>query len=217
MKIVIKSWSTGNVLYACEAPSLRAAVEAAVAVGADLSSADLRWADLRSAELRSANLHGASLRGASLNSADLRGANLSSADLNSADLRGASLNSADLRGANLSSADLRGANLSSADLSSADLHWADLHGASLRGAVLPDGRTYEAYRQDPLAGICDDPEARARAEAAWGHHTWTDCPMHAAHGWSGIGDAPADRQRDVAAFVALFDARLLERAAQETT
>ena len=192
MKIVIKSWSTGNVLYACEAPSLRAAVEAAVAVGADLSSADLRWADLRSAELRSANLHGASLRGASLNSADLRGANLSSADL-------------------------RGANLSSADLSSADLHWADLHGASLRGAVLPDGRTYEAYRQDPLAGICDDPEARARAEAAWGHHTWTDCPMHAAHGWSGIGDAPADRQRDVAAFVALFDARLLERAAQETT
>ena len=192
MKIVIKSWSTGNVLYACEAPSLRAAVEAAVAVGADLSSADLRWADLRSAELRSANLHGASLRGASLNSADLRGANLSSADL-------------------------RGANLSSADLSSADLHWADLHGASLRGAVLPDGRTDEAYRQDPLAGICDDPEARARAEAAWGHHTWTDCPMHAAHGWSGIGDAPADRQRDVAAFVALFDARLLERAAQETT
>lgn len=74
---------------------------------------------------------------------------------------------------------------------------------------MPDGRAWEVYSADPLAGVCDEPEARQRAIAAWGNHQWTNCPMHAAHGYSDIGDAPADKRILVAAFVAIFDANLL--------
>ncbi len=99
-------------------------------------------------------------------------------------------------------------------LRGADLTGADLTRADLTDATMPDGRAWELYRLDAPAGICDAPEARERAIAAWGSHTWQDCPMHAAHGWSDLGDAPADKRRDVAAFVALFDARLLERPSE---
>jgi hypothetical protein len=68
---------------------------------------------------------------------------------------------------------------------------------------------WELYKLDPMAGICDEPAARDRAAAAWDKHSWQDCPLHAAYGWNGLGDAPADRRRDVAAFVAVFDATLL--------
>src|SRR3990167_1426328 len=91
----------------------------------------------------------------------------------------------------------------------ASLNRASLDGASLVGAIMPDGRTWEAYKLDPLAGICDEPEARKRAIAAWGSHTWGACPMHMAHGWNSISDAPGDKRIAVAAFVALFDSRLL--------
>ena len=74
---------------------------------------------------------------------------------------------------------------------------------------MPDGRTFEAYAADPLAGICQDAAARSRAVAAWGNHSWRDCPMHAANGYTGIGDAPAAARLAVAAFVALFDGVLL--------
>ena len=104
----------------------------------------------------------------------------------------------------------RRADLRRADLRRAGLGGADLRGADLRRAIMPDGRTWADYTADPLAGICDDPEARARATAAWEEHTWEDCPMHAAHGWTGVADAPAARRIAVAAFVALFDARLLD-------
>jgi len=144
-------------------------------------------------------LHGADLRGA-----DLRGARLSEADLHGARLHGADLHWADLHGANL-----RWADLSEADLHGARLHGADLHGARLRWATMPDGRTFEAYAADPLAGICQDAAARSRAVAAWGKHSWEDCPVHAAMGYNGIDDAPADTRLAVAAFVALFDALLL--------
>ena len=149
--------------------------------------------------LRGANLHGADLRGADLHGADLHGA-----DLREAYLSGADLNGADLREAYLSGADLRGADLSEADLSEADLHEADLH-----VATMPDGRTFEAYAADPLAGICQDAAARSLAVAAWGKHSWEDCPVHAAMGYTGIGDAPAAARLAVAAFVALFDGVLL--------
>ena len=124
-------------------------------------------------------------------------------------LIGARLRGADLSGANLRRADLHGADLSEADLSEADLHEADLHEADLSGATMPDGRTFEAYAADPLAGICQDAAARSRAVAAWGKHSWEDCPVHAAMGYNGIDDAPADTRLAVAAFVALFDALLL--------
>ena len=122
-------------------------------------------------------------------------ANLTEADLGGADLRGA-----DLNGANLREADLSGANMSGAHLREVSLRRADL-----REAVLPDGRSLAEWRADPLAGLCTEPEAVERARAAWGAHTWQDCPMHAAHGWVGIDDAPEDKRVLVATFVALFD------------
>ena len=144
------------------------------------------------------------LRGANLRGADLHGADLSEADLSGAELRGA-----DLRGANLRGADLSGANLRGAYLHGAYLHGAHLSGADLSRATMPDGRTFEAYAADPLAGICQDAAARSRAVTAWGNHSWRDCPMHVANGYTGIGDAPAAARLAVAAFVALFDGVLL--------
>jgi len=129
---------------------------------------------------------------------------LHGADLSRADLSGADLHGAGLRGAGLHGADLHGANLSGADLSEADLREADL-----REATMPDGRTFDAYTADPLAGICQDAAARSRAVAAWGNHSWEGCPMHAANGYNGVGDAPAAARIAVAAFVALFDSLLL--------
>ena len=126
-----------------------------------------------------------------------------------ASLVGASLDGAYLNGASLVGASLDGASLVGASLNGASLNGASIVGASLVGAIMPDGRTWEEYKLDPLAGICDEPEARKRAIAAWGEHTWEACPMHAAHGWKGIGDAPKDKRIAVAAFVALFDSHLL--------
>ena len=167
--------------------------------GANLHGADLRWADLRWADLHGADLRWANLSGADLSEADLSGAGLHGADLSGADLSGAGLHGADLRGADLRWAKLRGA----------DLHGADLSEADLSRATMPDGRTFEEYAADPLAGICQDAAARSRAVAAWGNHSWGDCPMHAANGYNGVGDAPAATRIAVAAFVALFDGLLL--------
>ena len=172
--------------------------------GADLHGADLHGADLREADLRGADLHGADLREADLHGADLHGADLSEARLSEADLRGANLSGANLSGANLSEARLHGADLREADLRRAYLRVTDLH-----EATMPDGRTFEAYAADPLAGICQDTAARSRAVAAWGKHSWEDCPVHAAMGYNGVDDAPADTRLAVAAFVALFDGLLL--------
>ena len=108
-----------------------------------------------------------------------------------------------LDGANLKGADLEGANLDGANLRSANLRGADPYLPPLR---LVDGRTIEEWRADPLAGLCTEPKTVSRAVAAWGNHTWKDCPMHAAHGWNDLGDAPKDKRRLVACFVALFDA-----------
>jgi hypothetical protein len=128
MKIQIKERSTAEVIFECEATSIREAVEKAVEARvslryADLSNADLRNANLRNADLRAANLRAAYLRAAYLSDANLRGANLRAADLSAADL---------------SAADLRDANLSNADLSNADLRDADLRNANLIDANLSD-------------------------------------------------------------------------------
>jgi Pentapeptide repeats (8 copies) len=118
---------------------------------------------------------------------------------------------ASLRGANLRGAYLRGADLGGAYLRGANLRGAYLRGANLRGATMPDGRAWADFLLDPLAGICSDPEARKRAVEAWGNHEWTSCPMHAAHGWTSIDQAPEAIRRNVAAFVAVFDAGLLPK------
>lgn len=119
--------------------------------------------------------------------------------------------------ANLAGADLADADLTDANLAGADLTGAKLTGANLTGATMPDGRTWEAYRADHLAGICSDPVVKARAVAAWGAHKWTSCPMHSALGIDGLTDiSDADTRRNVAAWVALYDAGLLDKPGQVT-
>ena len=146
---------------------------------------------------------------ANLSWANLSGANLSGADLSGANLRGADLRGADLSGADLRGADLSGAYLRGADLSGADLRVAYLREADLSGATLPCGVKFEDYKKDPLAGLCKEPEARKRAVDAWGNHKWTNCPMHEGLGISRVEEATENIRLNVAAFVALFDAKLL--------
>jgi len=152
---------------------------------------------------------GSSLRSADLRENDLTGANLTEADLTGANLTEADLYVADLTGANLTEADLYGADLTGANLTEANLTRAYLWKTNLTGAIMPDGRTWEAYRTDPLAGICEEPEARDRAISAWNSHSWRNCPMHTAYGWTSIEDAPETKRLLVSAFVALFDSELL--------
>ena len=96
VKIEIKSWFSGDVLFEYESDNatMKKAVEAAVDDNADLSGANLRDADLSGADLRDADLSGADLSGANLRDADLRDADLSGADLRDADLRDADLRDA---------------------------------------------------------------------------------------------------------------------------
>nr|DAK32015.1 MAG TPA: pentapeptide repeat protein [Caudoviricetes sp.] len=78
VKIEIKSWFSGDVLFEYESDNatMKKAVEAAVDDNADLSGADLSGADLRDADLSGADLSGANLRDADLSGADLSGADL---------------------------------------------------------------------------------------------------------------------------------------------
>jgi len=80
----------GTIAYdAPSAATMRDAVTAAVAAGADLAGANLRGADLRGADLTGADLAGANLAGAYLSGADLREADFTRAYLRGADLSGA--------------------------------------------------------------------------------------------------------------------------------
>ena len=78
VKIEIKSWFSGDVLFEYESDNatMKKAVEAAVDDNADLSGADLSGADLSGADLSGADLSGANLSGANLRDADLSGADL---------------------------------------------------------------------------------------------------------------------------------------------
>jgi uncharacterized protein YjbI with pentapeptide repeats len=131
MKIEIKSWLTGSVLFEGDFSSIADALKEALRSGANLCFA---------------NLSGAALSRANLSGADLSGANLSEANLSSANLSGANLSGANLSEANLSSANLSRANLSEANLSSANLS-----GAYLSGAYLSEADWY-AYAQVSFNG-----------------------------------------------------------------
>ena len=208
-ELTIKNMA-GETLLTTSGSSLRSA---------DLREADLTWANLTDADLTDADLTGADLTGVNLTWIVLQDANITEANLTEANLRMANLTRANLKGANLTGANLTGADLTGADLTKANLRMANLTranlkganltGANLTGAIMPDGRIWEAYRADPLAGICEDPEARARALSAWGNHTWRNCPMHTAYGWTSIQDAPETKRLLVSAFIALFDSELL--------
>ena len=64
MKVTVKSYFTGSVLFELETESLKKCLEVAVLSGADLRDAVLRGADLRGAVLSGAVLSGAVLSGA---------------------------------------------------------------------------------------------------------------------------------------------------------
>lgn len=83
MKIELKKWMTGQVIFAheCENNTIKKTVEEAVKQGVSLA-----WADLVGANLSGAKLSGAKLSGAQLSGANLAGANLSGANLAWADL-----------------------------------------------------------------------------------------------------------------------------------
>ena len=133
-------------------------------------------------------------------------ASLTEASLTGANLRWANLRGADLTEASLTGADLTGATLIGADLTGAELSVADLTGAVLLGATMPDGRLWERYRAAHLDGLCSSTAVQARAAAAWGHKEWSDCPMHAAHGWTSLsGIVDETLHRDVACWIALHD------------
>ena len=103
MKVEIKHWITGAVLFAHSADvnGIEIALRAAINADANLRDANLRDANLCGANLRDANLRGANLRDANLCGANLCGANLRDANLRGANLRGANLCGANLCGANL--------------------------------------------------------------------------------------------------------------------
>ena len=101
---ILSRWDAAAVLWDSPCTTKKAAVEAAVAAGANLRDANLRDANLSDANLSGADLRGANLRGANLRGANLRDANLSDANLSDANLSGANLSGADLSGADLSGA-----------------------------------------------------------------------------------------------------------------
>ena len=111
MLIEIKHRYTNNVLFACEAENMRAAVIQALG-----KVADLRGANLRGANLRNTDLRGIDLTGANLTEADLTGSDLRNAVLTGADLTRVNLTRTDLTGAVLREAILTGANLTKTDL-----------------------------------------------------------------------------------------------------
>jgi uncharacterized protein YjbI with pentapeptide repeats len=121
-----------------------------------LTEADLSGANLRRADLRGAHLYQADLSGANLIHADLRNTNLIEADLSGAELKFAKLGEAGLGEADLSSANLSSANLSRADLYKANLNNAqgitneelEQQSSSLKGAIMPNGQTYEDWLKD---------------------------------------------------------------------
>ena len=69
MKIEIRSRYTNEVIYECEAESLRAALEECARLGRNLAGAYLAGADLAGAYLAGADLYGANLAGANLDGA----------------------------------------------------------------------------------------------------------------------------------------------------
>lgn len=84
---------------------------------------------------------------------NLEGVNLSRVKLCRASFRHTFLKNANLQGSNLQNACLFGAFLRGADLSGANLTGAtlgcDLRDANLTQTIMPDGRTYEEWLEEP--------------------------------------------------------------------
>lgn len=94
MKIQIEDRYSSEVIFECEAKSLKECVERAIKKNANLGIANLGNANLGGTNLGNANLGGANLGGANLGGANLGNANLGSANLGGANLGNANLGNA---------------------------------------------------------------------------------------------------------------------------
>ena len=158
MHIQIKNGFNKSMLFEGEFASLRACVEEAVRVRANLSGA----------ELYRANLSRANLSGANLCWADLSGANLCWADLSRA---------------NLYRANLSRANLCWADLSRANLSEANLSGAKWReGVTLKQSPVKECTRSDGYLFRLLDCDVGWRVSAGCRFFTLEEAWRHWGHG-----------------------------------
>jgi hypothetical protein len=178
---------------------------------ANFENADCNQSDFCGARLRGANFRGANLRRASFDGAYLRYADFRRADISLVGFPGADIRDADLRNANLAYANCRGTLFEGADFRGADFTYAGFRGARLSSSIMPDGRTWEEYRSDPLKGICRTPKARERAIKAWGGHSWTTCPVNAANRYRGLAEVPDEDRLLVVTFLALYDSKLLDK------
>jgi Pentapeptide repeats (8 copies) len=201
MTIIRDRYDPARPIFQSKDILLQTTVTRAVCAGQSLGRAFLRDADLKGAALCRAKLEIADLQ-----NADLSGTNLQRASLEHADLRNANLHGTNFRDANLLDAKLCRAKLNGADLRNANLIRTDLV-----EAVMPDGRPWEEYLTDPLAGICEEPTARARAIAVWDKHTRGQCPISAACGWPDFDSVPKRKRIAVATFMALFDSGKLQK------
>ena len=148
MKIEIKHRWKNRIVFACEAYSLKEALQKAAKEKCDLrdsnlrgsylSDSDLSGSDLSDSDLSGSNLSGSNLRGSNLSGSDLRGSNLSGSDLRDSNLRGSYLSGSDLSDSNLSGSDLSGSDLSDSDLSGSNLSGSNLSGSYLSGSYLSD-------------------------------------------------------------------------------
>ncbi|MBP5972447.1 pentapeptide repeat-containing protein [Brasilonema sp. CT11] len=123
--------------------------------GADLSNAQLKDADLYAARLGRVIAVGTQLSFANLIKTDWQGADLTGAYFDHANLKDANLNATRLANAILRSANMENANLRNADLSLADLRGANLAGADFQGAILTPGKQNqtEQFVQTPALGV----------------------------------------------------------------
>jgi uncharacterized protein YjbI with pentapeptide repeats len=158
MKIAIRSRFTGAVLVEMEAPSMKAAVEKAVARQLSLAGADLRNEDFRKGELGGVDFRGADLRNADFSGAIMTGARMNSATCAGTKFVGTLLEGADMRNADLSNAVMTGAKmtrtnlfnvraphavmtratLTNAKMGASDWTSVQFHGADLNGAEVDD-------------------------------------------------------------------------------
>ncbi|MBE9004458.1 pentapeptide repeat-containing protein [Fortiea sp. LEGE XX443] len=120
---------------------LRGAVlENSSLTGADLGDAKLNEANLYAARLGRVIAIGTQLSFANLTKTDWQGSDLSGAYLDHANLSNASLSASRLTGAVLRSAQLENADLRNADLSLADLRGANVTGADFKDTILAPSR-----------------------------------------------------------------------------
>lgn len=136
-RLVGANLSSGQLVGA----DLRGAVlENASLTGADLGDAKFKDANLYGARLGRVIAIGTQLSFANLTKTDWQASDLSGADLERANLSHANLSATRLTGAILRSAKLENANLQNSDLSLVDLRGANVAGADFKGAILTPNR-----------------------------------------------------------------------------